>query len=419
MSTKKKIIFCIIMLVAVICVSFFESVIETKDGNPPVMTVDTEEASFSDAEEAISDQTQTNTDAALTTEIVEELVDSETLYGVDYETYEELIAMIETMTVEEKVGQMFFVKNDGRFTSEILAEYPVGGIILFAGDLKGKSVVMLDEYLTAFQNDTKIPLLMGTDEEGGSVIRLSGYPTFVSEPYQSPKALYAQGGYEAIEEDTISKAQTLLGYGVNVNFAPVCDVSFNSGEYMYQRTFGENVDETCTYVDLVVSAMKQEKIGSVLKHFPGYGGNGDTHKNVIHDTRSIEEFQTVDLLPFKAGIDAGADCVLVSHNVVECMDAEWPASLSEEVHRVLREDLGFTGVIITDDLMMSGVSSYVTDEESAVRAVLAGNDMLLSTNYTVQYQAVLDAVNNGTISQEIVDEAVLRILIWKRNLGLI
>lgn len=418
MSTKKKIIFCLIMLVAVIFVSFFESVIETKDGNPPTMTVDTEEASFSDAEEVLNDQTQTDSDA-VSTEVVEDVIDSETLYGVDYATYEELMAMIETMTVEEKVGQMFFVKNDGRFTSEILAEYPMGGIILFAGDLKGKSVVMLNDYLTAFQNDTKIPLLIGTDEEGGSVIRLSGYPTFVAEPYQSPKALYAQGGYEAIEADTISKAQTLLGYGVNVNFAPVCDVSLNSGEYMYQRTFGETVEETCTYVDLVVSAMKQERIGSVLKHFPGYGGNGDTHKNVIHDTRSLEEFQTVDLLPFKSGIEAGADCVLVSHNVVECMDAQWPASLSEEVHRILREDLGFKGVIITDDLMMSGVSSYVSDEESAVKAVLAGNDMILSTNYTVQYQAVLEAVNNGTISQEIVDEAVLRVLIWKRNLGII
>ncbi len=418
MSTKKKLIFCIIMIVAACCLSFFESVIETKDANPPVMIVDTEEASLSDAEEAISDQTQTATDAA-STEVVEDVIDTETLYGVDYDTYEELVAMIDTMTTEEKVGQMFFVKNDGRFTSEVLAEYPMGGIILFAGDLKGKSVVMLDEYLTAFQNDTKIPLLIGTDEEGGSVIRLSGYPTFVPEPYQSPRALYAEGGYEAIREDTISKSQTLLGYGVNVNFAPVCDVSLNSGEYMYQRAFGDSVEETSTYVSIVVSAMKQEKIGSVLKHFPGYGGNGDTHKNVIHDTRSIEDFQTIDLLPFKAGIDSGADCVLVSHNVVECMDAEWPASLSEEVHRILREDLGFSGVIITDDLMMSGVSSYVSDEESAVRAVLAGNDMILSTNYTVQYQAVLDAVNNGTISQEIIEEAVLRVLIWKRNLGLI
>lgn len=424
MGTKKKLIFCLIMVVLFVGTVFFGSVVETGDGDRGNNSTQSTEQVVSDVgtEQITESVNYPTTEASTVVDITtteEPDTFAEDTYGIDQQTYDELIAMVDSMSVEEKVGQMFFVKNDGRFGASVLEEYPIGGMILFAGDIKGKSVVMLDEYLTSFKNATKVPMLIGTDEEGGSVIRLSKYPTFVDEPYKSPKLLYEEGGYDAIEADTISKCQTLLGYDINVNFAPVCDISTTPGEYMYQRTFGETVEETCTYVELVVAAMKQENMGSVLKHFPGYGGNGDTHTSVIHDQRPYEEFQNADLLPFKAGIDAGADCVLVSHNVVECMDAQWPASLSEEVHRILREELGFKGVIITDDLMMSGVSSYLSDEESAVKAVLAGNDMILSTNYTVQYQAVLDAVNSGEISEDIIDESVLRVLIWKRNLGIL
>lgn len=337
---------------------------------------------------------------------------------LDENTEREIDGIIAQMTIEEKVGQLFFIKDDGRFRSDILAQYPVGGIILFDGDFKGKSSQNLKDYISAFQDNSSCPLLIGADEEGGTVIRLSKYSTYADAPFQSPRNLYSSGGFEAIREDTVLKSELLLSYGINVNFAPVCDISGNSDDFMYSRSVSGDVDVVSEFAALTVSVMRDEGIGCVLKHFPGYGSNGDTHTDVIRDSRSYNTFVEEDFKPFQAGIDAGADCVLVNHNIVECMDSDMPASLSYEVHRILRSELGFNGVIITDDLMMRGVSAYADEKESAVQAILAGNDMILSTSYDVQYQAVLDAVYDGLITEERLDASVRRILGWKYSLGI-
>lgn len=342
----------------------------------------------------------------------------------EYITQDDLIekkisGIIDNMTLEEKVAQMFFIKNDSRFDESVLNEYPVGGIIFFSSDFSGETPETLKSKLAAFQDNSEIPLLLGVDEEGGDVVRVSNHMALAPDRFLSPREVYNNGGYDAVYYDTVYKSQLLASYGINVNFAPVCDVSVNSSDYMYNRSFGISAEATSEYIDVVVDAMEEENMGSVLKHFPGYGNNGDTHTDIVVDTRNYEEFLENDFLPFEAGIDKGADCVLVSHNIVQCMDSEWPASLSDKVIGILRNELGFEGVVITDDLMMSGVSDYVSEEESAVRAVIAGNDMILSTNYQLQYISLLEAVENGVISEERIDESVRRILIWKCELGLI
>ncbi len=326
--------------------------------------------------------------------------------------------LVATMTPEEKIGQLFFIKNDGRFGVDELAEYPAGGIILFAGDFRGESAESLTQKLQDFQSASKYPLLIGTDEEGGSVVRVSNYRALCDQTFPSPRALYEQGGMEAVREDTEVKSDMLLSYGINVNFAPVCDLSGNPNDFMYSRSFGGDAEDTAEYVETVVSVMKEKKIGSVLKHFPGYGSNGDTHTNIVEDTRAYEQFVTEDYIPFQAGMDAGADCVLVNHNIIRAMDDEKPASLSEKVHEELRETLGFDGVIITDDLMMAGISGTWNEGEAAVQAVKAGNDMILSTSYRTQMEAVLQAVQEGEIEETRIDESVVRILRWKYKLGL-
>lgn len=325
---------------------------------------------------------------------------------------------IKTMTLEEKVGQMFFVKNDGRFGPDELMQYPVGGIILFAGDLAGETADSLTEKIQSFQEASDIPLLIGTDEEGGTVIRVSKYSALADHTFQSPRSIYASGGMDAIRMDTEEKSKLLLSYGINVNFAPVCDLSGNKSDFIYERSFGDDPQETAEYVDTVVTVMRSEKIGTVLKHFPGYGSNGDTHVNRIEDTRTYEQFVTQDYIPFEAGVNAGADCILVSHNVVTAIDNDYPASLSEKVHGEIRNVLRFDGVVITDDLMMNGVSAGYDLEEAAVRAVKAGNDMLLSTNYQEQIKAVIQAVKNGEIDETQIDASVARVLKWKSRLGL-
>lgn len=160
-------------------------------------------------------------------------------------------------------------------------------------------------------------------------------------------------------------------------------------------------------------------MGSVLKHFPGYGNNLDTHTGTAYDERSYETFQTSDFLPFQSGIDSGADMVLVSHNIVKCMDEQLPASLSLAVHEILRTELHFSGVIVTDDLAMGAVENLVPGTQAAVFAVLAGNDLLCCADFETQTQAVLAAVQSGVISEERIDESVLRILKCKISLGII
>ena len=428
MYKKRKRIYAVAMLLVIVAAILLQSINLNNDENINQQTTMNAEqsATLQDAlyedSEAVTEDLPQDEDTATT----EQLVTDESGDGtfvlsqklLDEDTEQKIDDIIEGMTLEEKVGQLFFIKDDGRFRSDILEQYPVGGIILFDGDFKGKSAQNLRDYISAFQDNSRYPLLMGVDEEGGTVIRLSKYSTYADAPFQSPRNLYSSGGFEAIREDTVLKSELLLSYGINVNFAPVCDISGDSDDFMYSRSISGDPEVVSEFAALSVSVMHDEGIGSVLKHFPGYGSNGDTHTDVIRDSRDYDTFVEQDFKPFQAGIDAGADCVLVNHNIVACMDSDMPASLSYEVHRILRSELGFNGVIITDDLMMNGVSEYMDAKESAVQAILAGNDMILSTYYDVQYQAVLDAVNAGTITEERLDASIRRILRWKYSLGI-
>ncbi len=332
--------------------------------------------------------------------------------------------LLEAMTDEEKVGQLFFARCPGADQAAKVSQYHLGGYLLFGRDFKDSAGSWLTEEqftqtVRSYQEAAAIPLLIGVDEEGGTVARASRDPNLFEAKCKSPQALFAQGGLEAVEADAYSKNARLLELGVNVNLAPVADVSTDPADFIYDRSFGQDAGATADYVRAVVENMGAAGIGSVLKHFPGYGSNADTHTGVALDGRPMEQFTSGDFLPFQAGIDAGAGAVLVSHNVVSCMDPDLPASLSPEVHRILREDLGFEGVILTDDLAMDAVEAYARDGSAAVLAVLAGNDMIVTTDFEAQIPQVLAALEDGTISQEQLDRAVSRVLGWKYDLGLL
>ena len=329
---------------------------------------------------------------------------------------EELLA---GMTLEEKVGQMFIARCPETDAASKVTQYHLGGYILFARDFTGKTKEEVTASIQSYQNAAEIPLLIGVDEEGGTVNRVSKNANLRETPFASPQELYAQGGWDLIRSDTQEKCQLLQSLGINLNFAPVCDVSQDPQDFIYPRSFGQDAEQTAVYVQTVVGVMSEEHMGSVLKHFPGYGNNSDTHTGVAYDERPYETFVNSDFLPFQAGIDAGADMVLVSHNVVSCMDDQVPASISLPVHNILRNELGFDGVIITDDLVMEGVRQFAGDAEIAVRAVQAGNDMLCCTDFEVQVPAVIKAVETGEITEERLNESVLRILKMKIKLSII
>lgn len=327
--------------------------------------------------------------------------------------------LLSKMSIDEKVGQMFIVRCPQQDAAKKAAQYNIGGYILFSRDFRDSSIDLIKARINSFQDAVKIPLLIGVDEEGGNVNRISLHKQFRSEPFMSPRDLYNQGGFELIINDTIEKATFLKSLGINLNLAPVCDVSTDSTDYIYPRSFGKDAVLTSEYVEKVVTTMNKQRIGSVLKHFPGYGNNLDTHTGIAYDNRDYETFVTSDFLPFISGINAGAGAVLVSHNIVNSMDENYPASLSSKVNQILREDLNFDGVIMTDDLYMKAIQNYTGDSEAAVLAVLAGNDLICCTNFEEQIPAVINAVNEGLISEERLNESVLRILIWKHKLGII
>lgn len=327
--------------------------------------------------------------------------------------------LLSAMTVEEKVGQMFFVRCPDTGAAEAVSEYKLGGYILFGRDFKNKTAEQVRNDISSYQSAAGVPLLIGTDEEGGTVVRASSNPNLFPHSGLSPQDLFAQGGMDAIIQDARQKSVTLLDLGVNVNLAPVADVSTDSNDFIYDRAFGQDAQATAEYVSNVVKTMDAQGIGSVLKHFPGYGNNVDTHTGVAIDERPYETFQTSDYLPFTAGIQAGADAVLVSHNVMTCVDDQLPASLSPAVHQELRETLGFQGVIMTDDLAMDAVAAYAGGQSPAVMAVKAGNDMIVTTDFQTQIPEVIQAVKSGEIDEEQIDQSVTRVLKWKYDLGLL
>lgn len=327
--------------------------------------------------------------------------------------------LLSAMTVEEKVGQMFLARCPQENAAQAVSDYKLGGYVLFGRDFKGKTAQQVRDDTASYQAASGVPMLIATDEEGGTVVRASSNPNLFAEPCQSPQELYQEGGMERVLRDTRQKDLTLLDLGVNVNLAPVADVSTDENDFIYDRSLGQDAETTAQYVGQVVETMQEDRIGSVLKHFPGYGSSQDTHVGVAMDQRPYETFTSSDFLPFEAGIQAGAGGVLVGHVVVTSMDETMPASLSQPVHTILREELGFEGVIMTDDLAMEAITHYVQDQSPAVMAVLAGNDMVLTTDFETQIPEVIQAVEDGTIPMEQVDQSVSRILSWKYDLGLL
>ena len=345
-------------------------------------------------------------------------------------TPEELAAreiedLLGSLTLEEKVGQLFFVRVPEIEAVSDVSAYHLGGYILFGRDTKDQTAGSLTQTIQGWQDaaaaDTGIPMLIGVDEEGGTVVRVSSNPNLRASKFASPQRVWAAGGMEAVLADTQEKDQLLSSLGFNVNLAPVADVSTDGSDFIHDRAFGQDAAATADYVAQVTAQMSADNMGSVLKHFPGYGNNADTHTGIALDERPMETFETSDLLPFAAGTEAGGGktAVLVSHNIVRCMDPDLPASLSPAVHQILREELGFDGVAMTDDLAMEAVAAYSADGAVAVMALEAGNDLIITTDYRTQIPKVIEAVESGALSGDVIDAACRRVLTWKQDLDLL
>lgn len=334
--------------------------------------------------------------------------------------YDKAEALLGTMTMEEKVGQMFFARYPGKNNAinEIQSGNP-GGYILFGVDFNNKSKQQVIDELAKAQSSSKVKLILGVDEEGGTVTRVSKYSNFRFSKFESPQEVLKSGGLQALLEDSQEKSELLKSIGLNMNLCPVVDIPTNTSSFIYARSFGKDAKETANYTSELIKQMNNDNIIATMKHFPGYGDNVDTHTGIAIDKRDYSVFEQNDFLPFNAGIKQKCPTILVNHNIINCMDKDNPASLSANVHKILREELGFSGLIITDDLAMNAVKKYVDEGNAAVQAILAGNDMIISSNFKAQKREVLQAVYSGKIPEETINKAVRRILACKYYYGII
>ena len=324
----------------------------------------------------------------------------------------ELSNIVQAMTIEDKAGQLLLVLD----SKNLLTDQTMSGCVLFEDDFANKSRNEVIENIERYQSNAKYPMIIAVDEEGGSVVRVSKY--LRDNRFRLPQDVYKSGGMDSIISDATEKSEYLKEFGINVNLAPVADVATNEDDYIYRRSFGVDADATSNYVRNVVMAMSDIKMGSVLKHFPGYGsapGSGGTY----HDSRDFNSLKNNDLLPFKAGIEAGANSILVTNNIINSVDNQNPATLSKDIHNLLREDLKYNGVIMTDDVTDLNSNEFGNDSEIVIKAIKAGNDLIMTSRPQIYFESLITAINNDEICLNELDLSVLRVIAWKDSLDII
>ncbi|MGO4929052.1 glycoside hydrolase family 3 protein [Fundicoccus sp. Sow4_F4] len=327
--------------------------------------------------------------------------------------------LLAQMSLEEKVGQVFLARYPETESLKMADEYNLGGYIWFAHDFENKTPEQVLSKTTTLQENNPINMLMAVDEEGGTVTRISLFSQYREEPFESPYDYYLSGSWDEVRSTEQEKANLLKSLGFNMNLAPVADVTVTPEDFIFNRSFSSDPELVAKFIELSLEVFEEANVGAVLKHFPGYGSNVDTHIGIAYDNRTIDELRSHDFTPFKVGIENDVDAILVSHNVMTSIDFEVPATLSSAVINILRENLNYNGVIMTDDLIMDGLTQFASAPEAALLAIEAGNDLLISSELSTQWPAVLEAVKSGRISEERLNTSVLRILRLKLNLGII
>ncbi len=341
------------------------------------------------------------------------------------------VKILNEMTLEDKLWQLFFVTPEavggeeskiavGGIFRENAKIKPVGGIILFSENIRS------GEQVSAFLEDMSscfdVPIFSGVDEEGGSVSRLGQKGIITNNGNMS--AVGASGDSSVAAEVGRRLGTELSALGFNLDFAPVADVLVNkSNTEIGKRSFGSDAGVVSEMVAAETAAMQGEGVSAVLKHFPGHGSTSqNSHNGVSVSERTLEQLRQSELKPFKTGIEAGADFVLVSHmSLPYVVGDNTPCSLSRFIiSDLLKTEMDFGGVVITDALNMGAVSKLYTSGEAAVAAVEAGADMLLMPeNLDEAHAALLAAVRDGRISEGRIDESVSRILRIKEKRGLL
>ena len=342
---------------------------------------------------------------------------------------------LKKMDIHEKVCQMFMaVPEKTTYYYDTLTyvddwykkcyeEYPIGGYIYFDANIVWEQQLcdlLSDSQEMAAEYNNGIGLFQAVDEEGGSVTRVQ--KMLWKTPVENMSYYGKLNDYSATYNAGITIGSYLNACGFNVNFAPVADVNISETNELGSRIFSSDplvVSDMCT---AIIKGLKSQEVASTLKHFPGLGaGTGNTHYETVEIDRSLEELEITEFPAFKGGIDAGADFVMVGHQIVKAAGDKLPADLSSVVVTDwLREKLGFEGIVITDSQAMGAITNNYTSGEAAIKSIEAGVDIILMPN---DLRAAVDdveaAVKSGKLSEERIDESVIRILEKKNEMGLL
>lgn len=375
-------------------------------------------------QEEPTEQTEQMTEQAVVTEKVEEPpVEPE----VDT-TAQRAAELVAGMTLEDKIAQMFVITPNaltgysgvtaaGDTTKEAYNNRPVGGIIYMSENLtdREQTAAMLTNMQTIAMERTGLPVFLCVDEEGGSVARVAKNSAFGVTDVGDMSAIGATGDVQNAYNAGNVIGTYLSELGFNVDFAPVADVLTNPGNTAIgNRSFGSDSQMVADMVAAELDGMAETGVYGTVKHFPGHGGtSGDSHNGTVIIEKTLEELMAEELVPFQSAIDAGVSFVMVGHiSVPNVTGDNTPASISSMmITDVLRSQMGYDGIVITDGMNMGAITDHYNSDQAAVMAVSAGADMILMpADYQKAYNGVLEAVKDGTISEERINASVERIV---------
>ena len=332
------------------------------------------------------------------------------------------------MDLKQKVAQMFMVTPEaltgyskvtaaGEVTKQCFIRYPVGGVIYMAGNLidTEQTRIMLSNMQDYSVEYLGFPVFLGVDEEGGTVARIAGNRAFGVEDVGNISEIGASGNCDLAYQAGSTIGAYLSALGFNLDFAPVADVWSNKKNTVVKyRSPGSDPELVRDMVIAQIEGFKEQGILCAVKHFPGHGSTSeDSHNGAAVVERTLQERFECDLIPFKGAVQAGVPFVMVGHlSLPKVVEEDVPAVFSKEIITdILRGELGFCGIVITDALDMGAVTDYYSSAQAAVMAVAAGADMLLMPeDFVAAYEGVLNAVQRGELTQERIDESVRRIL---------
>ncbi|MGL5756065.1 MAG: beta-N-acetylhexosaminidase [Paraclostridium sp.] len=358
--------------------------------------------------------------------VVLEIKENSLIIGVieDLEKDKHIKDKIKKMTLDEKIGQMIIAGFNGTEVNEevnrLVKDMNIGGIILFSRNIENSN------QLKKLTNDIKksggnSSLFISIDEEGGRVSRLPSDTT----KFKSSREIGDSNDINYAYENGKNLGKTLKEHNINMDFAPVLDIYSNpKNTVIGDRAFGSDAKKVSKMGIATMNGIKEENIIPVIKHFPGHGDTElDSHFGLPSVSKSLEELQKFELVPFEEAIESGADVVMVSHILIEKIDNQNPATLSKKVIvNLLRDKLGFEGVVITDDMLMKAVTNNITIESASVKSINAGSDIILIGSGIDNTKSVINkiksAVENKEISEERINESLYRILKLKEKFSI-